>query len=237
MSAEFNIDVWTWTLTPPFAVLARLTAHLAPEEEARAGRYLNPHHGNQFRAGRGRLREILASYVDQPPASLELTTNPHGKPALASAMSISFNLSHTGDVAALAVTRASVASLGIDIERIRPIERDVASRFFSAAEVTTLEAVPPEDRTEAFYRCWTRKEAVVKALGDGLGYPLDAFDVSLTAAAPPMLLRLADRPVSELARWRLLHLAESDLSPGVIGAIALEADGPMPTVRLTWYRQ
>lgn len=237
MTDPIEIDVWTWTLTPPDDVVARLAAHLSPDEEARARRFLSPLHGAQYRTGRGRLREILSSYGNQPPGSLHFTTNPAGKPALECAIPLAFNLSHTETFAALAVTHSPVAALGIDVERIRPIERDIARRFFSATEVAALEALAPEARTEGFYRCWTRKEAFVKAQGDGLGYPLDAFDVSIAANAPAALLRLADRPASELARWHLVHLTERDLTGGVIGAIAIETKEPISEIRLTWHRK
>ena len=236
MPKPIDIDVWTWSLSPPPAVAARLTAHLTPDEEARARRYVNPLHGDQYRAGRGRLREILGGYVNERPAMLPILTSATGKPTLAPGVPLTFNLSHTRDFAALAVTRAPIAALGLDIEAIRPIEHGIAQRFFSAAEVAALEAHSPQTRTEAFYRCWTRKEAFVKAQGEGLGFPLDAFDVSLTADAPPALLRLAGSPAADLARWHLVHLSERDLTPGVIGAIAIAAHRPMPSVCVTWHR-
>ncbi len=226
MSASINIDVWTWSLAPPPAVLARLARHLSAEEEARANRFLNPAHSDQYRAGRGRLREILAGIVGGDPAALTFVTGAAGKPALAVIGNTpAFNLSHTEDFAALALCRTPVPALGIDIERIRPIERDIARRFFSPAEVAALEALPVEARMAAFYRCWTRKEAFVKAMGDGLGFPLDAFDVSL-AADTPALLRLVGRPAQDVARWQMIHLAEADLTPGVIGAVAVERLSP-----------
>jgi 4'-phosphopantetheinyl transferase len=222
LSASITIDVWTWSLAPPDAVLVRLARHLNAEEEARAKRFLNPADGNLYRAGRGRLREILAGVIGGDPAALTFVTGAAGKPALAGISAApAFNLSHTEDFAALAVCRMPDLALGIDVERIRPIERDIARRFFSPAEVVALEALPDEARMETFYRIWTRKEAFVKATGDGLGFPLDAFDVSLAADAPA-LLRLAGRAPQDLARWRMFHFTECDLTPGVIGALAVE---------------
>jgi 4'-phosphopantetheinyl transferase len=222
LSSPIDIDVWTWSLAPPPAVLARLARTLNAEEEARASRFLNPLHGDHYRAGRGRLREILAAVIGDDPAALMFATGTAGKPALLGVTDApAFNLSHTDDFAALAVCRTPIAALGVDIERIRPIERDVARRFFSPGEVAVLEALPAEGRTEAFYRCWTRKEAFVKATGDGLGFPLDAFDVSLATEAPA-LLRLEGRPADHVARWRMIHLSQADLTVGVIGALAVE---------------
>ncbi len=236
MQDALDIDVWTWSLAPRAPVLARLAQHLQPDEEQRAQRFLNPDHGNHYRAGRGRLREILASSVGQPAGALRFSLGPADKPALAGLNDApAFNLSHTGAFAALAVTRAPVTALGLDIERIRPIERDIARRFFSASEVAALEAHPPDARMAAFYRCWTRKEAFVKARGDGLGYPLDAFDVTLEADIPPALLRIASLTPAEVAHWRLIHLADHQLWPGIVGAIALETSPSAPSVRLTWH--
>jgi 4'-phosphopantetheinyl transferase len=226
VSSAINIDVWTWSLAPPPAVLARLARHLNAEEEARAQRFLSPGHGNQYRAGRGRLREILAGVAGGDPAALTFVTGAAGKPSLSDvAHAPAFNLSHTEDFAALAVSGTPVLALGIDIERIRPIERLIARRFFSQSETAALEALPDEARIETFYRIWTRKEAFVKATGDGLGFPLDAFDVSLAADAPA-LLRLQGRPAHDVARWQFIHLAETDLTPGVIGAVAVERMSP-----------
>jgi 4'-phosphopantetheinyl transferase len=221
-----DIDVWTWSLAPMQAVLLRLSRHLNAEEETRAKRFLNPVHGDQYRAGRGRLREILAGVAGGEPAALTFVTGAAGKPALLDlADTPSFNLSHTEDFAALAVCRTPGLALGIDIERIRPIERDIARRFFSAGEVAALEALPAEARMAAFYRLWTRKEAFVKATGDGLAFPLEDFDVSLSIDAPA-LLRLKGRPAAEVARWRLIHLSAADLTPGLVGALAVERAAP-----------
>ncbi len=236
MDQAIDIDVWTWTLEPLPAVLARLARHLSADEEERAARFLSPEHGDQYRAGRGRLREILSRAVGVAPAALRFIIGTAGKPALADLTSApTFNLSHTSAFAALAVTSAPVAALGLDIERIRPIERDIATRFFSAAEVAALDRHPPDARMAAFYRCWTRKEAFVKARGDGLGFPLDAFDVTLDADTPPALLRIAPLTPAEVARWRLVHLAEHQLWPGIVGAIALETSPAASPVRLTWH--
>jgi 4'-phosphopantetheinyl transferase len=194
---------------------------LSPDEHARAARFLNPIHGTQFAVGRGRLREILATELGERPERLPLSFEPDGKPTLSHITKAPhFNLSHTGHCAALAVTRA--APIGIDIETIRPIERDIAQRFFSAAENIVLESYGSSERIKAFYRCWTRKEAFVKARGDGLGFPLDAFDVSLDEATRPRIERIDGQPATDVARWHLHHLAESDIAPSIVGAIALQ---------------
>ena len=178
-----------------------------------------------YGAGRGRMREILGQYTQTPPGELRFAYGASGKPTLTyPAPSFAFNLSHTGAIAALAV--APVDALGLDIEALRPLKEDIARRYFSPAEVAALEAHPPAARTAAFYRCWTRKEAFVKATGDGLGFPLDAFDVSIDATNPPRLLRLAGTSASALANWQLAHIGPDALPPDVVGAIAVKTADP-----------
>ena len=218
-----RIDLWVWNLVPAEAEITRLSALLSDAERTRANRFLSPKHGASYVAGRGRLREILSEYVNSAPEQHAFTYGTAGKPELSGrANAPSFNLSHTGDWAALVVTAGH--SLGVDIEAMRPLKEDIAERFFSPAEVAALNAHPMEARVAAFYRCWTRKEAFVKATGDGLGFPLDAFDVSIAADAKPAFLRIAGQSALDLARWRLLHLDEPLLAPGILGAIAIKAD-------------
>nr|WP_247744293.1 4'-phosphopantetheinyl transferase superfamily protein [Ruegeria sp. R14_0] len=135
-----------------------------------------------------------------------------------------FNLSHSGGRAVLAVNKDG--DLGLDIEKVRPIEDAVAKHNFSPAEYAELSGLPKADWLTGFFRCWTRKEAVLKKLGHGLYMPLDSFDVTVLPNASPCLTRIeGDNP----ARWSLVHL---DLGPGWIGALALrDAFGP---VQLRW---
>ena len=174
------------------------------------------------------MREVLATYTGQSPAHLRFDYGASGKPSLADDLGVRphFNLSHTVDLAALAITVDH--PLGVDIERVRPLKEDIAGRFFSPAEVAALGALPVDARETAFYRCWTRKEAFVKATGHGLGFPLDSFDVTLTADAPA-ILRIAGQSPQQVALWRLLHF---DAAPGVVGAIALRSTQPDDRVNL-----
>ena len=168
-----TIDLWVWCLTLAEAETTRLSALLSDDERTRASRFLSPKHGASYIAGRGKLREILGDYVKAGPAQLVFAYGGAGKPVLSGIDDAPhFNLSHSGDWAALAVTPRH--ALGIDVEGLRPFKEDIAGRFFSPAEVVALKAHAPDARVAAFYRCWTRKEAFVKATGDGLGFPLDA---------------------------------------------------------------
>lgn len=160
------------------------------------------------------MREVLARWTGTTPAALRFGTEGAGKPLLAPGPC--FNLSHAAGIACLAVHPDR--PLGVDIEAPRPVEEGVAARFFSAAERAELAALHPGLWLAGFLRCWTRKEAVVKALGLGLGAPLDAFDVTLTPGMPAAVTRIAIGPPGD---WYLTHLS---LPGGMVGAVALRGD-------------
>ena len=210
------IDIWYWRLSPPASTLENLRHNLNPEERARAVRFAAKLHGDRFVAGRGYLREILGQYLHRPPRSLFIHCNAFGKPQLGNGLAgaLHFNLSHSGDFAALAVSPAF--DVGIDIEETRPLEENIAERFFSPREAGTLRRMSGERALQAFYRCWTSKEAFVKAHGAGLSLPLDSFDVSVDPDRPPALLNLGgDRKAAR--QWSLLAL---DLPDGMSGTVA-----------------
>jgi 4'-phosphopantetheinyl transferase len=173
--------------------------------------------------GRGLLRIILGHYVEAPPEGLRFCYNPYGKPALDPTQdrgSLRFNLSHSGGRALYAVARGR--EVGVDVETIRTefAGLAIAERFFAPAEVAVLRDLAPEHRTRAFFSCWTRKEAFIKARGKGLSIPLDTFEVSLAPGAPAALLATHDDR-DEAARWTLFDL---DPGPGFAGALAVEGD-------------
>ena len=145
------------------------------------------------------MRRILGSYLRRSPESLVYREAEGGKPELVLTTNeppLRFNLSHSKSIALLAVCLDS--EIGVDVEDIRPIERDVATRFFSPAEIASMAPLDGEAWFDAFYRCWTRKEAILKVEGMGLRIPLDSFDVSVLADEPADLL--AVRPKSKLNR-------------------------------------
>jgi 4'-phosphopantetheinyl transferase len=169
------------------------------------------------------LRRLLGGFLGLEPERVELRYGPHGKPCVEG---LRFNLAHSHELALYAFSRGR--ELGVDLERIRPL-RDaaaIAERYFSAEENAVLRSLPEIQRHEAFFRCWTRKEAYLKALGDGLARPLDSFDVTLAPGEPARLLRVQGAP-DEAARWSLLHL---DPAPGFVGALA--AEGPWGSTQL-----
>jgi len=194
-----------------------LRALLSVDELARADRFALPGHAARFVAAHGRLRQLLGHLVGQPPAALVFCASTGGKPELA-AGGLRFSLSHTADLAALAVAPFEV---GLDIEMIRPIDRDLPEQFFCRQERDALRALPEPAWLAAFFRCWTRKEAVSKALGLGLALPLDQFGVSCGATEPAGLTWLAGAPDAPEI-WQMEHL---EVAPGYIGAVAAACRG------------
>jgi 4'-phosphopantetheinyl transferase len=215
------VHVWRASLSVTPARLSALEATLAEDERARADGFHSRLHREHFVVGRGALRAILAHYAGVPAGGLLFAYGRHGKPMIATEMNrgdVRFNLSHSGGLALYAVTRGR--ELGVDLEEIagRHEEEGLAVRFFSPREVAALGSLPPERRREAFYACWTRKEAYVKAKGDGLSLPLDRFDVAFRPGEPPALLSVSDDPL-EAGRWSLEAL---DVAPGYAAALCFE---------------
>jgi 4'-phosphopantetheinyl transferase len=155
------------------------------------------------------------------PEEVELECGAHGKPALAGRFADSelrFNVSHCDDLAVYAFS--SGRDIGIDVEAIRdlPDADDIAARFFSRGENAAYGALEPRDRPLGFFQCWTRKEAFIKALGDGLYHPLDRFDVTLAPDEPARILRVEDVP-GDRCRWRLEGFSPV---PGFVAAVVAE---------------
>ena len=155
---------------------------LSEDERARAARFHFERDRRRFMAGRAALRTVLAAYLDRAPADLVFALGRHGKPALEK-LGLEFNLSHRGGCGLIAVARGR--QVGVDVERIRNdfACEDIARRFFAPAEVVALATWAPAEYATAFFRCWTRKEAYVKARGDGITLGLDRFEVPIDPAA------------------------------------------------------
>lgn len=215
-----EVHVWRCALDPPAAELEQLRALLSPEEAARAARFHFEADRRAFVAARGYLRRLLGGYLGQSPASVELRCGSHGKPEVAGT-AVGFNLSHSGGAALFAFARE--ADVGVDLERHRAdlAQLEIAEHFFSPAEVAALRSVPESGRQEAFFDCWTRKEAFIKALGEGLSHPLDSFDVALLPGEPARLLATRPDP-EEASRWTLRSL---DVGRGWSAALAVRGGG------------
>jgi 4'-phosphopantetheinyl transferase len=198
--------------------------NLAADEQARAERFHFERDRGHFIVARGVLRAILGGYLKRAPEGLSFCYGSHGKPAIAGESggdAIRFNVSHSHGIALYAVTRGR--EVGVDLERIRfnLAVAEIAERFFSRREVAMLRALPTEEQREAFFRCWTRKEACLKARGEGLSLPLDQVDVSL-APGEPDAAPGTQPDSSDASRWSLQELAPA---PGYVAALAVEGHG------------
>lgn len=213
-----EIHVWSFRLeTPAVATLAEL---LASDERARAKRFHFERDYGRFVVAHARLRQILSFYTALNPRELQFHHRPYGKPELTESCGgewVRFNLSHSHELGLCALTGGQ--ELGVDVEWIRALEDldRMARHFFSALEYEQICALEEEHRLEAFYNCWTRKEAYVKACGDGLARPLDRFDVTLAPGEPARFLSIEGN-AREAERWFLHALAPA---PGYVGAVAL----------------
>lgn len=218
-----EVHVWRASLDQAVPRVGALLETLQPDERERAARFRFEDDRNRFIAARGILRDILARALGSTPGAVRFVYGPWGKPALAEPApgDLQFNLSHSGGLALYALTCGR--AVGIDVERIRPevMREGIARRFFSPREVAALERLPEAERCAGFFRCWTRKEAYVKATGRGLLLPLDSFDVSLAPGEPAALLGTRPDP-AEACRWSLMHLEPGN---GWVGALAVEGHG------------
>lgn len=211
------VDLWVWPLDVDDAERGRLAAFLSQEEAARAQHFVFAKDRERFIVAHGRLREILGRQLKCSPGDVTFTVSAHGKPTLAG-QALHFNLTHSEGLAAVVTADLE---LGVDIEFVRPLKDDVAKRYFSRREIASLAALPADDQLSGFYRCWTRKEAIVKAIGEGLTRALDSFDVSVAADQAAVVERL-EGEADASRRWRLMHF-EPALS--FVGAIACRTGG------------
>jgi 4'-phosphopantetheinyl transferase len=219
-----EVHVWKVDLSAPGPDLHVLSG----DEHERAARFHFEKDRQHFKASRSALRIVLGRCLNLPPGSLEFGQTEFGKPFLTNpeAAGVLFNLSHSGEVALIAVARER--EVGVDVEFMRAdfATNEVAEHFFSVAEIYTLSGLEPHLRTQAFFNCWTRKEAYVKARGEGLSMPLDVFDVTLAPdVSAAMLSNRVDR--SEPARWIFQNL---HIAPDYAGALVVEALASRPNL-------
>lgn len=217
-----EVHIWSVRLDPPAERVEALGRALAQDERDRANRFRFDRHRRQYIVGRGALRALLGAYTGTRPELVRFTYGPRGKPFLEGSGDLFFNLSNSDEMALVGFVRGR--EIGMDIEFLKPMPdcEQIAERFFSESERVVLRGIPQEKKEEAFFNCWTRKEAYLKAVGEGLAAPLDSFDVTLVPGEPPRMLTL--RGDAEAAsRWWLEHFR---LSPEYIGALALERQDP-----------
>jgi 4'-phosphopantetheinyl transferase len=220
--AAGEIHVWSVQLDPPPGEVERLGRFLSEDEWARANRFRFEKHRRQYVVGRGALRALLAAYLGGRPEAVRFRYGPRGKPFLESdletAGDLQFNLSNSDEMALVGFVRGP--EIGVDIEYLKPMPdcEQISERFFSESERRVLRGIPGRAKEEAFFNCWTRKEAYLKAVGEGLAAPLDSFDDTLAPGDPPRMLTLKGDP-GRAARWFFHHLVPAE---GYVGAIAIE---------------
>ncbi len=229
-----DVHVWQATLERPPEYVAQLARTLSPDERTRAERFHFERDRRRYIVGRGTLRAILGLYLDVDPRQLQFRYGSHGKPHLSEESgggAMQFNLAHSHEMALFAFARGR--GLGIDLEWIKPLSdlEQIAASFFSRRENMVLQTLPRKQRSEAFFNCWTRKEAYLKATGDGLARPLEHFDVSLAPGKAARLLHVEGDP-QESARWFLRALMPA---PGYAAALAVEEGQHCRLVRWRWH--
>ena len=212
-----EVHVWAACLEQPASTVHALESVLSIQELNRADRFHSDRDRRRYVVSHGILRRVLASYRQTDPRALRFTIGKNGKPALADETgptALRFNLSHTEDMALIAVTLGR--EIGVDVERVRPISEleSIVESYFTPGERDTLRTMENADRRDAFYRCWTRKESYAKAIGGELAVALGGFDT--------MLSQPADLPAGSAARasgWNLHELLPAD---GYVGAVAID---------------
>ena len=214
--------IWRVYLDQDRLTIQRTLQLLSEDERQRAAKYYFQRDRKHFVSARGALRMILSRYIDLPPEHIRFSVNQYGKPSLQQGLDDDlprFNVAHSGAIALYAFAKGR--EVGVDVEYVTgdSSNLEVAERFFSPTETSMLRRVAPEARTVAFFDCWTRKEAYIKARGEGLSHPLQRFTVSLNPGQPASLLTTDDDP-HEASRWTLI-----DLFPGFEYRAALAVEG------------
>jgi len=226
--ASHDVHIWLAKLNSLTVHVQHMAEHLDEDERTRAERFHFTRDRERYIVGRGVLRSILGRYLNLKPDSVRFSYGPHGKPRLAerpSDCTLRFNLAHSNELALYAFTRGR--EIGVDVEylRILPDQGQIADSFFSPRENAILQALPASQRQTAFFNCWTRKEAYIKATGDGLSTALDEFDVSLNPGEPTHLVNV-EIDCDESSRWTM-----KAFTPALdyVAALAVEGHNWCPT--------
>jgi len=223
-----TVDVIASWLTAAPGEVAALRGCLSADECARADRLMSGRIRDRFVVGRGRLRHVLGELCGCPPGGVRFAVGEGGKPGLADpAGRLHFNIAHSNDLMLCAVTLDH--EVGIDVEQVRQDfdYRDLARRFLAEDETRALGRLPAAQQREAFFACWTRKEAVIKATGEGVARRLDSFAVTVDPQRAAMVS--ADPALGRPEEWSLLPVP---VPPRYQGTVAVRA--PM-ALRLAWW--
>lgn len=203
------------------ADLPRLESVLSADERSRASRFHQARDRQRFIVAHGLLRLLLGHYLTRPAAAIRFAHNAFGKPSVVDSGGLEFNLSHAGDLVLYAF--ACRTEIGVDVEVVQHDfpAADIAHDYFSPAEIAVLDSLPDNLKARAFFDCWTRKEAWIKARSQGLSIPLDSFDVAFAPDAPARLLATRGEP-AEAGAWSLFDVPPA---PGYAGALAIRGHG------------
>lgn len=213
--AEDEIQLWCTSLDLPPARVAALATLLEPEEQRRAKRFVFDHSRRRFIVARARLRQLVGAYTGEDPAKIHFDYGDKGKPSFGKG-GPAFNISHSEE---LLLAGFCSQPLGVDVEFLREVSdaEAISQRFFSSGETLTLLRLDRSERPRAFLQGWTRKEAYIKAIGRGLSFPLNRFEVVMHPQKPAEIISI-DGDTEEAARWTLLHL---EPAPNYLGALAV----------------
>lgn len=224
--ASGDVHSWCAGLDVPPETFARLYGTLTFDERNRSARFRFERDRRRFVVAHGVLRDLLGRYLQTPPGEISFVYNAFGKPDLSPEYGsrLKFNLSHSAGLTLIAI--AADSNVGVDLEytQAQSDHPEIARRFFSATEVDHLNALPSHLYTEAFFSCWTKKEAYVKARGEGMAIPLNSFSVPLTTdpAHTPAELSVVANCIVQTRRWSLYTLQPA---PGYVGALAIGGTG------------
>ncbi len=210
--ARDRVIVWRVDLDVDERRVMAMRHLLTPDEVARADRYKFDRHRRRFTMARAILRTQLGHYLNKAPKSVVIQTTSFGKPFVDqpfASNAVRFNVSHSHELALIAFTQD--APIGVDLEwrYISVDHMSIANKYFSAEEVRQYVALPPEQQEIAFYNCWTRKEAYIKAIGEGLSHPLDDFIVAFLPGEPARLVSdRSDPDAPKIWQFAALNLHE-----------------------------
>jgi 4'-phosphopantetheinyl transferase len=230
-----ELRLWSIPLDPSPQAVAALGKLLSPDEQERAARFRFDVHRRRYAVGRGALRRLLGRELGLPPEAVTFDYGPRGKPFLAArhaGSNLQFNLSNSEELALVGFLHGR--EVGVDVEFLKPMPdaEEIGERFFSIPEREVLKRVARAEKEIAFFNAWTRKEAYLKAVGEGLAVALDSFDVTLAPGEPARMLALNGDPQAA-ERWFYLHL---DPQPRYVGAVAIEVAERTEIRRISSYR-
>ena len=216
--SDEEVHIWRADLEVDECFQSSFLKLLSPDEKNRARKFRFAKDSRNFIAARGILRLLIGKYLEINPAEISFQYSKFGKPGIVNNNSLQFNISHSQNIALFAFTKRF--NIGIDVEFVNPdIEvKDIAANFFSKNEILNLLALAEEQQTLGFFNCWTRKEAFIKAVGEGLSFPLDKFEVSLEPDKPAKLLATDWEPEA-VSKWSIYSMSPA---ANFVGSLAIE---------------